>query len=89
MGVLQSKTGSYGTVSTDGTILMNSASASALTLNTSGLTTGQTIRIKNINTGTVTITPSSGTIDGSASVQISIQYEAIEVVWDGSNFWII
>jgi len=88
-GNLQTKTSSYGTVSTDGTILMNSASATTLTLNTSGLVSGQMIRIKNINTGIVTVTPSSGTIDGSASITIAVQYETIEVVFDLTNFWVV
>jgi len=87
-GGFQSKTATYTTLITDSYVLMNSASATTVTVTTSGLLVGQNLTIKNIGTGVVTITPVSGTIDRSASMTLSIQYQSVDMVWDGSNFWI-
>lgn len=37
----------------------------------------------------VTITPTSGTIDGVASLTISTQYQAFSVISDGTNYEIV
>lgn len=82
------KTGNYTTAPTDAVILVNSASATAITLTAAGLVNGQLYRIKNISTGTVTITPTSGTIDNAASIALTIQYQSVDLQFDGTNFWI-
>lgn len=71
---------------TDNFVLCNSASPLTVTLPASG--TGQLFNIKNINTGTVTITPTSGTIDGSASATMPVRYTSLELVFDGTNWWV-
>lgn len=43
----------------------------------------------NAGSGTITITPVSGNIDGAATATITINYGAITVVSDGSNWFII
>jgi hypothetical protein len=52
---------------------------------------GQMITIKKIcpSANTVTITPPSGTIDGAASKVLTVQYQSITVVCDGTNYFII
>jgi hypothetical protein len=52
---------------------------------------GQTITIKKIcpSANTVTITPISGTIDGAASKVLTVQYQSITVVCDGTNYFIV
>lgn len=82
------KTGNYTTAITDAVILVNSSSATVITLTAIGLVNGQLYRIKNINTGTVTITPTSGTIDNAASIALTIQYQSVDLQFDGTNFWI-
>lgn len=44
--------------------------------------------IKNTGTGTITVSPASGTIDGSASAVLS-PYVSINVVSDGTNVWVV
>ena len=55
----------------------------------SGPGAGYVYVIKNMSSFTMTITPSSGTIDGSASFASSVQYAAISLVSDGTNWFII
>jgi hypothetical protein len=52
---------------------------------------GQMITIKKIcpSANTVTITPPSGTIDGAASKVLTVQYQSITVVCDGTNYFIV
>jgi hypothetical protein len=45
--------------------------------------------IKNLSSFTMTITPSSGTIDGSASFGSSVQFAAFTLVSNGSNWFVI
>ena len=72
------------------------ATATAVTLVIGGsftvtipvLTATQRVSVKGIGTGTVTIAPTSGTIDGSATVVLSTQYTARDLVGDGTNLWV-
>ena len=52
------------------------------------VTAGLQATIKNTGTGTITVSPASGTIDGSASAVLS-PYVSINVVSDGTNVWVI
>ena len=85
---------------TSGTAVVISAAAtatgSALTLIIGGnftvtipvLTASQRVSVKNIGTGTVTITPTAGTIDGATSLVLSAQSLARDIVGDGTNLWV-
>jgi len=41
------------------------------------------------NSGTITITPASGTIDGQSTYPISTQYQSVTLVSDGTNWNLI
>ncbi len=83
---LVTKSGNYTLLATDYVVIFT-ATATA-TLNSS-LSAGQSYRIKFTgSSGAVTLSPSSGTIDGQASITMGIQYDAIDVVFDGTNWWL-
>lgn len=85
---VSTKTANYSLVSTDSIILVNGAYTMTLpSAATAG--SGTQYTIKRIGTGTTTINSSSGTIDGSASVQLTTQYSSVTVVSDGTSWWII
>lgn len=63
-------------------IQMNAAGATAVTLPVT-FATGFWLWVKNVGAGTCTVTPSSGNIDGHASIAIT-QYQAYQFYWDGS-----
>lgn len=50
---------------------------------------GQRYTIKNAGTGTVTVAPQSGTIDGAANFVMTVQYSSIDVVFDGTNWFTV
>ena len=79
----------YTATATDYVILVT-ITPYTVTLPTSGIATGQIYIIKaTAASPTVTISPASGTIDGSASATISAQYGFKQVQFDGTNYWII
>jgi hypothetical protein len=86
---ITTQTSSYVAFIYDSVILMNSSLPTTVTLPVSGTTAGQVFRIKNLNTGVVTVTGVSGTIDGASSVALSTQYESADIVFDGTNFWLL
>lgn len=45
--------------------------------------------VKNIGTGSITVTPITGTIDGQAQFVISTQYQSLCAVFDGENWHLI
>jgi hypothetical protein len=51
-------------------------------------TTGNVVDVKNVGTGVITVAPASGTIDGAATYPLSVQYQSITIVADGTNWWI-
>ena len=81
----------YTAVSTDGVILSNVSSASTINLPTAVGNTGKVLFIKNLHaTNTVTIDASSTqTIDGALTYTLTLQYEVVSIVSDGSNWHII
>jgi len=79
------QTTTYTAVAADDIIAGNSASPFTITLPVVGVTTGQTYFIKNLNTGTLTVAPSSGNIDSHASIALS-QWQSIQVSWSGSQW---
>ena len=61
-----------------------------ITLATSGYSAGDEIRVKNMGTGTITIDPQTGTIDGSTTdYTLDVQYSAITLVSTGTNWEVI
>jgi len=49
---------------------------------------GVVVIVKRIGTGTITVAPASGTIDGAASVALGTQYMAMTLACDGTNWWV-
>lgn len=43
--------------------------------------------VKNIGTGTVTVAPAAGLIDGAASKALTVQYDKVEVVSNGTDWF--
>src|SRR5271157_1008834 len=58
-----------------------------LTLPTTGIAVGQEYYIKNIGTGTITVS-SSVNIDGALTLSLTTQYQSVTVQWDGTQWWI-
>lgn len=81
-------TANYSPTMVGGTILCNSASAIAITLPQGVSYAGAEWVIKNINTGTVTINPASGSVDGAANFVNATQYQSNGFRSDGTNYWI-
>jgi hypothetical protein len=79
------KTTTYTATINDHTINCNGTFT--LTLPTTGIAVGQEYYIKNIGTGTITVS-SSVNIDGSLTQSLSVQYQSITVQWDGTQYWI-
>lgn len=50
---------------------------------------GYKYNIKRLGTGSVSIAPSSGTIDTAASFSLASQYDSVTVVSDGTNYHIV
>lgn len=79
---------------TDQVLIVNKASgsATALTLPASP-TVGMMYRIKDgkgdAGTNNITITPSSGTIDGSANLVINGNYTSVDLVYNGTEWNIL
>lgn len=84
----QTVTSSYSVQDPDRLILINGDVT--VTLPDARIYIGRVITCKAINsgTGTRTVTSVSGTIDGSASVSITIQYLSLDFVSDGTNWHI-
>jgi hypothetical protein len=47
------------------------------------------IIVKNTGTGTITVSPASGTIDGGASSSLPVQWESKSYISDGTNWFVI
>lgn len=79
------------TTTTDYIVLANSTSA-AFTVTLPAATSGRKIIIKDsggsAQTNNITVSPASGTIDGAASFVINNNYQSIDLVSDGTNWWI-
>jgi hypothetical protein len=82
---VRTMTGSGPTTATDDVILANCSSACTITVGAYN----RIVRIKRIGSGVVTISPASGSIDGSTSTQLALRFQSLSVVFDGTNFWLI
>lgn len=87
------QSGNYAILTTDTTIFVNAASAPVtITLPTAVGVTGKKYNIKKIDSSAnaVTInTTSSQTIDADTSVIINVQYTSMQVISDGSNWFVV
>tara|TARA_A100001015_G_scaffold115729_1_gene128501 strand:- start:640 stop:6105 length:5466 start_codon:yes stop_codon:yes gene_type:complete len=89
---IKTVTSDYGTTNNDSTIIGNPAGSSTITITLTNIASivGRRYIIKNISaSGTVTISPGSGTIDGAANKSLTSQYKFVELQTDGSNWHII
>lgn len=92
IGGFNAQTGTtYTVLSTDRnhTITFNSASPVAVTLpqaNSTGFTDGFSFRVKNIGAGDVTITPTTSTIDGDASL-ILLFGQSVDIESNNTNYF--
>jgi hypothetical protein len=84
---ITTQTGNFTPTASETLVIMNNTTAATVTLDTT-LGNGTRIIVKRINTGAVTVSPSSGTIDDDASSELT-QYDSITYVCDGTNWWII
>ena len=73
------------------TIVLATSGGSGITLTLPSPTSGKIYSIKKVDAGVgaVTINTTSGTIDGSASKSLTVQYQALTITSDGTNFFII
>jgi hypothetical protein len=85
---INTQTANYSMVPQDGTILCNKATAMTITLISSGIPSGKTVHIKNINTGTCTV--DGVAIDNYASgTGINLgQYQSVTLRFDGTQYWL-
>lgn len=82
------QTGNYTTSINDDIIEVNSSSATTIILTVPVSGASKVYTVKNINTGVVTIQGSSGTIEGASSIALSLKGQAVDLYFDGTNFWI-
>lgn len=86
--------GGVAVVTTDYIVVINKSSGAATTVTLpSSVTTGDTYIIKDgkgdANTNNITVTPSSGNIDGSSTYVMNINYQSITVVYNGVQWNVI
>jgi hypothetical protein len=87
--VVTTATATYSATSTDQLIIANSTAAFTITLPSAATAgTGRYYWVKNINTATITVTSTSGTIDGAASVTLR-QWESRAIVSSGTNWYVV
>ena len=92
---IQTVTSTYTATVNDYTILCNGTFTVTLPIlgtllsgaNPQGVKIGQIFVIKNIGTGTITVS-SAANIDGTTTQTIGAQYASITVQWDGTQYWI-
>jgi len=83
------KSGTY-TATTDDDTIIATANTFTVTLYTAVGNSGRKLRVKNAGTGAVTVDGAgTETIDGALTQVIAIQYDAIHIISDGTNWHII
>jgi hypothetical protein len=70
-------------------VIFKAAGTATITLPAPARMTGKRITIQrgDSNTGTITIAPASGNINGGASVTMTTAYQRREIVSDGVDYW--
>ncbi len=86
---LETITAATASLTKDNTLLDATSNAVDLQPNPANMTVGQRYIVKAINTtNAVTITPTSGTIDGQASYTLPAQYDGVIMITDGTNIYL-
>ena len=81
-----SKSANYTLTASDFAVAFSATATATLP---TGMPTGKMFRLKNTGaSATLTISPASGNIDGSASRTLNTQYQSVDVVFDGTN-WLV
>ncbi|MEP7142806.1 MAG: hypothetical protein ABI707_08045 [Ferruginibacter sp.] len=74
----------------DAVVLCNNTVGITISLPSAGAITGRIYTIKSINTATVLVATVSGeTIDGAASASLSSQYDELQLISDGGNWYLL
>jgi len=70
--------------------LLNPSVAIAANIPAPGtVSAGYRYNIKNLSANSITITPASGNIDGASTLVLNVQYSAVTLVSDQTNWFII
>lgn len=79
------------TLSNQDNIVLATGGAAGITVNLPSPLAGKIFNIKKVDAGVgvITISPTSGTIDGAASKTVTSQYDSLTITSDGINFFII
>jgi hypothetical protein len=87
--VLSTKTSNYSMTTSDAVIVANGSSLTiTLPSAVTATATGKFYTVKNIHTTSCTVASAAGTIDG-ASTKSLVQYAALSVVSDGTNWMVV
>lgn len=87
---VSTKTGNHTLTSTDGTVLVNAAVATTMTLPAASGFAATMFRIKNINVGVVTVARTGADlIDGATSRMIGMQWMALSFQSNGVGWYIL
>lgn len=73
----------------DSIIVFTAATAKTLAVSSTTSLSGRKFVVINTAAGAVTITPSSGLINGSANLAVTASTGRAEIVFDGTNWWSI
>lgn len=79
------------TLTNGNSIVLATGGAGGITITLPAPTAGKIFNIKKIDSGvgSITISPPSGTIDGSASKLLTVQYQSLTITSNGTNFFVI
>ena len=85
------KTAAYTAIATDNTIICGAGNETfTITLPAVASSTGQVLHIKNVGTGIITIDGNAAeNIDGAGTAVLTVRYECITIVCDGTDWWIV
>lgn len=87
---LTTKAANYTMAALDGIVLANGTFTVTLPdVTLADVAIGKRYTVKNIGTGTVTVAPTAGTIDGAASFVMTVQYSSVDFVTDGTNWFTV
>ena len=88
-GTVVTKTTTYTAAS--GELVLASASGGAFTVTLPAVAAGAVCTVKKTDSSAnaVTVSPASGTIDGAATQQVTVQYESLDFISDGTNWFIV
>lgn len=79
----------YTITKTDQVLLVNSPGPTTITLAAVISQAGQVWRVKNINTGVITVKAATGSVDNFPSVTLDLTRQSFDIVFDGANWWIL